>query len=213
MTLSSFETELYQHLTPFFAAHDFALVADRKQYRRKTDTGFQNVILSPAFYGDETLLEVNFGCRNEQVEQIAQQFLNNLTDYRNEANTVILSIGKFSGVHYFRYKIHSPREMSQVCDEIESFFSEQGFRFLQTACSLAHLNELLNDDPSVPCRYVYNQTHRCYKGMIVARLLHNPHFDGLADSYRHLMSRQSNNPYELLHFERLITYLRHYSAN
>lgn len=213
MTLTPFETSLYECMTPFFASHDYMLIPDRKQYRRSVDTGFKNVILSAAYYEDEVRLEVNFGCRNEQVEQIAQQFLNSLTEYRTEANTVILSISKFSGFQYFRYKIHSAAELQAVCGQIELFFNEVGFDFLNTACSLATLDRLLNEHPNQPCLYVYNQTHRCYKGLIAARLSHNPHFDGLVDNYRYLLTRQTQNPYEQVYFERLVLYLRHYSAN
>lgn len=213
MIITPFETNLYEHLTPFFEERDYILLAEKKQYRRITPSGFQNVILSPAFYGDETVLEVNFGCRNQQVEQIAQQFLNNLIDFRPDANTVIISIGKFSGFQYFRYKIHSSAELADVCSQIEQFFNSQGFDFLSSACTLPTLDRLLNEHPNQACPYVYNQTHRCYKGLIVARLNHNPRFDGLVDAYRHLLIRQTQNPYEQLHFERLIAYLQHYSAN
>lgn len=213
MTLTPFETNLYYHLTPFFGRHQYGLLPERKQYRRLTGSGFQNVILSPAFYGDETMLEVNFGCRNEQVEQIAQQFLNNLTDYRPDANTLIISIGKFNGLPYFRYKIHSDDELAHTCGQIEEFFTNQGFAFLEASCSLSSLDRLLNEHPGLPSRYMYNQTHRCYKGLVAARLNHNPQFNGLIDTYRQLLIRQTQNPYEQLHFERLITYLQHYSPN
>ncbi|GAB3886138.1 hypothetical protein [Spirosoma agri] len=213
MTSTPFETNLYQQLTPFFSKQAFTLLPEKKQYRRTTAIGFQNVILSPSFYGDETMLEVNFGCRNDQVEQIAQQFLNNLPDYRPDANTLIISIGKFNGFQYHRYKVHSEDELVVICDQIEQFFITKGFAFLDDASTLPTLDRLLNEHPGQPCQYVYNQTHRCYKGLIVARLNHNPHFDGLIDSYRHLLIRQTQNPYEQLQFERLIAYLQHYSAN
>lgn len=213
MTLKPFETNLYRHLTPFFKAHQYKLLPERKQYRLMTNAGFQNVILSPAYYGEETMLEVNFGCRNEQIEQIAQQFLNNLTDYRPDANTLVVSIGKFSGLPYFRYKIHSDDELADTCGLIGDFFTDQGFDFLETSCTLSTLDRLLNEDVSLPCLYVYNQTHRCYKGLIAARLNHNPRFNGLIDSYRQLLIRQTQNPHEQLHFERLVAYLQHYSAN
>ena len=213
MTLTPFETRLHQHLTPFFRAREYVLLPERKQYRRLTNSGFQNVILSPAYYGDEIMLEVNFGCRNEQIEQIAQQFLNNLVDYRPDANTLIISIGKFNNLQYFRYKIHSNDELVETCYHIEDFFLNQGFSFLETASTLPALDQLLNEHTSLPCRYVYNQTHRCYKGLIAARLNHNPNFEGLIDTYRHLLISQTQNPYEQLHFERLISYLLHYSPN
>ena len=213
MTLTPFETKLYQHLTPFFEQRRYGLLPERKQYRHLTNSGFQNVILSPSYYGDKTMLEVNFGCRNEQVEQIAQQFLNNLTDYRPDANTLIISISKFEGLQYFRYKIHSDDELARTCVQIEEFFETKGFDFLETSCTLSTLDRLLNEHPASPSLYVYNQTHRCYKGLIAARLNHNPQFDSLIDGYRQLLVHQTQNPYEQLHFERLVAYLGHYSAN
>lgn len=213
MTLTPFETSLYQQLTPFFNRHQFVLLPERRQYRRVIDSGFQNVILSPTFYSDETMLEVNFGCRNEQVEQIAQQFLNNLSDYRSDANTLVISIGKFTERPYFRYKIHSDEELADTCERIADFFTQQGFAFLETISTLPALDRLLNEHPELPCPYLYNQIHRCYKGLIAARLNHSTHFDGLIDVYRHLLVHQTQNRYQQMHVERLIAYLHHYSAN
>lgn len=213
MTITPFETNLYQHLAPFFAEHDFVLLPEKKQFRRASTGGFQNIVLSSVFYIDDTILDVNFGGRNDQVEQIAQQFLNNQPDIRLDANTFLLSIGRFSGSHYSRYKIHSGEALTDVCEKIELFFNSHGFNFLESASVLSALDQLLNEYPNQPCQYVYNQTHRCYKGLIAARLNHNPHFDGLVDTYRHLLLRLTQNPYEQLHFERLIAYLQHYSAN
>jgi hypothetical protein len=213
MTITPFEEDLHQRLSPFFARHGYALLAEKKQFRRTTDIGFQNVILSPAFYGRETWLDVNFGCRNEQIEQIAQQFLNNLPDFRPDANTLIVSVGKFNDVKYFRYKITAPDDLTDVSEAIQTFFDESGFDFLTSTATLPTLDRVLNLQPGQPCKFVYNQVHRCYKGLIAARLNHHPHMAGLADVYRLSLSRQTQNPHELANFERLVGYLQHYSAN
>ena len=213
MTITPFETKLYDYLAPFFAQHGYSLLPEKKQFRRHTGNGFQNIVLSSVNYTDDTMLEVNFGCRNEQIEQIAQQFLNNLKEFRPDANTFLLSIGRYSGFQYFRYKINSDEELVSVCEQIETFFEQKGFRFMQKSCSLPTLDQLLNEDPDQPCRYVYNQTHRCYKGLVAARLNHNPSFDKLVEEYRQALVRLTQNTYEQLHFERLISYLNHYSAN
>ena len=213
MLITPFETHLYGQLTPFFTKNGYTLLPERKQFRQATPSGFQNIILSSVFYTADTVVEVNFGGRNNQVEQIAQQFLQTEVDTRLNANTFLVSIGRFNGFQNFRYKIHLENELADVCGQIEDFFTKRGFAFLETASFLPTLDRLLNEFPNQPCLYVYNQTHRCYKGLIAARLNHNPHFDGLVESYRHLLLRLTQNPYEQLHFERLIQYLQHYSAN
>lgn len=213
MTYTSFETIVYQQLTPFFERHQFMLLPEKKQYRRITDTGFQNVMLVPEFYDSETVLDIRFGCRNNQIEQIAQQFLTNQAIGRPDANTLIVSIGQFSDFQFVRFSIHSEEELVAACQQIERFFNTTGFNFLATSCTLSDLDRLLNEHPDQPCQFVYNQMHRCYKGLITARLNHNAHFEGLIDRYRHLLIHQTQNPYEQIHFERLIAYLHHYSAN
>lgn len=213
MTLTPFETKLYDQLTPFFTNHGYVLLPEKKQYRRRTATGFQNVLLSPAYYGTETVLEVNFGCRNEQIEQIAQQFLNNLTGYRADANTLVVSIGKFSGQLYSRYTIASPEKLADVCGQIQTFFLHDGFPFMDGSDSIAALDRLLNHYPDEPCRYIYNQTHRYYKGLIAAHLNHNPQVGVLTDTYRAILVQETQNPHAQYHFERLVNFLGHYSAN
>jgi hypothetical protein len=213
MSITPFEHDLYERLSPFFERHGYALLAEKKQFRQTTSTGFRNVILSPAFYGTDTWLDVNFGCRNEQIEQIAQQFLNNLPDFRPDANTLIVSVGKFNDVKYFRYKIAAPDDLPDVCDAIRLFFDDAGFDFLTTVFALPTLDRVLNQQPALPCKFVYNQIHRCYKGLIAARLNHHPQLPGLIETYRLSLNRQTQNPHELANFERLIGYLQHYSAN
>lgn len=213
MIITPFETHLYGQLAPFFMENGYVLLPEKKQFRRVTAGGFQNVVLSSVFYTADTVVEVNFGGRNDQIEQIAQQYLQTEVDSRLDANTFLLSIGRFNGFQNFRYKIHLENELADVCGQIEDFFTTRGFAFLETASLLPTLDRLLNEFSNQPSQYVYNQTHRCYKGLIAARLNHNPHFDGLVESYRHLLLRLTQNPYEQLHFERLIQYLQHYSAN
>ncbi|MEZ0541086.1 hypothetical protein [Fibrella arboris] len=213
MTLTPFETSLYRQLARFFGQHDFALLPEKKQFRKVTPTGFQNIILSPSYYGPTTLLDVNFGCRNEQVEQIAQQFLPTLTDFRPDANTLLISIGKYKQVNPPRYSIRTDSELDSVCTQIIEFFVETGFALLDNSMSLDTLDTILNVNPVQPCPFVYNQTFRCYKGLTVASLTHNPHFLGLIDLYRHQITRQSQNAYEAMNFDRLVSYLQHYSPN
>ena len=213
MTVTPFDTNLFQQLTPYFTEQTFTLLSEKKQFRRKTAVGFQNIVLSSVSYATDTVLDVNFGVRNDQIEQIAQQFLNNLPDFRPDVNTFLLSIGRFSGLPYNRYKIHSDHELTAVCRQIKAFFDTQGLPFLEQNCTLASLDSLLNSQPALPCLYVYNQTHRCYKGLVAAHLNHNPNYDALVDVYRHALVQLTQNPHEQVNFERLITYLAHYSAN
>lgn len=213
MAVTPFDTNLFQQLTPYFSEYTYNLLSKKKQFRRETVLGFQNIVLSSVCYPTDTVLEVNFGVRNDQIEQIAQQFLNNLPDFRPDVNTFLLSIGRFNGFQYARYKIHSESELVTICGQIKSVFESRGFDFLAHHHTLYALDTLLNEQPALPCRYVYNQTHRCYKGLMAAHLNHNPNYGELVDIYRHTLVQLTQNPHEQLNFKRLISFLAHYSAN
>ncbi|GAB3803534.1 hypothetical protein GCM10028819_33590 [Spirosoma humi] len=213
MTYTSFETLLYQHLTPFFQRHQFVLLPEKRQYRKTTEAGFQNVMLYTTFYDHKTLLDIQLGCRNNQVEQIAQQFQASQALSRPDANTLTASITQFADFASVRFSIHSEQELLVVCNQIEYFFRSCGFDFLTTSCTIPAIDFLLNGQPDQPCPYVYNQMHRCYKGLITASLNHNWRFNKLVDTYRQMFIQQTQNPYEQVRFERLIAFLQHYSAN
>lgn len=213
MLVKPFEKALHDKLRMFFKQHDFVLFADKKQFRKVTPRGFQNVIFTATSYDDEIWLEVNFGCRNNQVEQIAQQFLGNTRDFWTESNTIVVSIGKYNDAKYFRYKIMTEPDIEDVCDIVKDFLIIEGLPFLEASDNLPALNEIFNKQPHKPCKYVYNQVHRCFKGIINAKLIHHENFLDLTDKHRANLIRIGATQEELLTFERLLSFLLYHSPN
>lgn len=212
MIHSQFETKFYEQLDAFFQLRGFGFFPDQKQYRKSTQNGFQNIIFSISEAQNVFWIEVNFGVRFEFIEQIAQQFLNNSFGYRPAANTLVISIGKFLEIKYFRYKVSNQEDFDKVTQEIRHFFEEKGFDFLNTADSLNFIEDTLNDSPTMPCRYLYNQVHRCFKGIIAAKLSDNCNFATITNIYRHFLLKNGTDE-DLLSYERLISFLNHYNAN
>ena len=213
MLVKPFETALYEKLRLFFEKYDFVLVADKKQFRKVTPTGFQNVIFTATAYDEEVWLEVNFGCRNHQIEQIAQQFLGNTRDYWGDSNSIVVSIGKYNDAKYFRYKIMTEPDVEDVCDIIKDFLITDGFPFLEASDSLLALNEIFNKTPSKPCKYVYNQVHRSFKGVICGKLINDDKFLDLADKHRNTLTKIGATPEELRTYEQLLGFLLYFSVN
>lgn len=213
MLVKPFEITLYQKLGLFFEKLGFVLMADKKQFRKVTPTGFQNVIFTATSYDDEIWLEVNFGCRNNQVEQIAQQFLGNTRDFWSESNTIVVSIGKYNDAKYFRYKIMTEPDIEDVCDIIKDFFITQGFPFLNQSDTLLVMNNIFNKYPKKACKYLYNQVHRSFKGIITAKLIYEENFLDLTDKHRENLIRIGATHEELLTFERLLSFLLYHSPN
>lgn len=212
MILSKFEVKFYQRLEGFFQPHNFDLVLDQKQFRKATQNGFQNIIFSVSETQKEFWIEVNFGVRHEFIEQIAQQFLNNARGYRPSANTLVISIGKFQDLKYFRFKVSDDEELNTILAEVKSFFEDIGFGFLDDVNNLLKIDDILNDSPTKPCRFVYNQVHRCFKGLIAAKLTDNSNFATISNIYRHFLLKNGTDD-DLLNYERLVSFLHHYNAN
>ena len=213
MLVKPFEITLYDKLGLFFKEQGFVLMADKKQFRKVTPTGFQNVIFTATSYDDEIWLEVNFGCRNNQVEQIAQQFLGNTRDFWSESNTIVVSIGKYNDAKYFRYKIMTEPDIEDVCEVIKDFLIIQGLPFLNKYDNLLALNDIFNKYSQKPCKYLYNQVHRSFKGIITAKLIHEENFLDLTDKHRANLMRIGATHEELLTFERLLSFLLYHSPN
>ena len=213
MLVKPFESDIYRNLQSFFDLQGYGLVPDKKQFRKITDTGFYNVIFTTTAYENEVWLEVNLGCRNHQVEQIAQQFLGNTRDFWADSNSLVISIGKFNNAKYFRYKMASTSDVLDVCEEVKDFLLTQGFDFLKNSESLPVLHEIYNKTPTKPCRFLYNQVHRCFKGIIVAKLIYSEDFLDLADTHRDNLIRIGATSEELLTYERLLSYLLYLSVN
>lgn len=215
MSIKTTEAKLYYALYDFFEAEGFRLLMDKKQFRKSTPAGFVNIIFSVSEYEKDTdaWVEVHIGCRNDQIEQIAQQFLNvNLVDFRADVNTLIISTGKYNDVKYFRYKIQNDDDLADTCDAIKEFMTYSGFSFLNSVIKLSDIDRILNSFPHKPSKYLYNQIHRCYKGLIAAKLNDSPRYQQLEDIYRDYLGKFANET-EFQNYERLTTYLKYYSNN
>ena len=215
MSIKTTEAKLYYALYDFFESAEFHLLMDKKQFRKNTPSGFVNVIFSVSEYQKDAdaWVEVHVGCRNDQIEQIAQQFLNaNLIDFRADVNTLIISTGNYNNVKYFRYKIQNDEDLNDACDSIMEFMNLSGFSFLNSVTKLSDIDQILNGQAHKPSKYLYNQVHRCYKGLIAAKLNDNPRYTQIATTYQNYLTKFANET-ELSNFERLVTYLQYYGNN
>jgi hypothetical protein len=208
-----FEANLFQNLYEFFEENQFALLPELRQFRRMTPAGFENVILSVSPYDDELWVDVHFGIRHGAVENTAQQFLTNRLDFRSDANTLLTSIGRFRQRSYFRYKIRTTDDLTATCRDIRGFFAEKGLAFFDMARNLPDLDLILNEFPLQRCPFVSNSVHRCFKGLVTARLAENPALDQLFEIYRQQLGKYHTDAPTLASFERLGVYLQYYSSN
>ncbi len=213
MGIHGLEAKLNKKLYDFYQDHQFFLMAEMRQFRRITPTGFDNILFSVSAYQDEFWLDVHFGNRHDAIEHTAQQFLTNRLDYRPEANTLLTTIGRFRQKNYFRYKFKSEDDLDPICADITEFFLDKGFAFFELVRNIKEIDSIFNDFPQQRCPYINNAIHRCFKGLVSARLAERPHLEKLYAVYSdQLKKRMADQPTQES-FDRLYTYLKYYSSN
>lgn len=210
MTIQEFESNLYHSLYDFFYDKNFEMLPDKKQFRKTIETGFQNVIFSITTYDSEIWLEVNLGVRNDKVEKIAQQFLDIQQELWEESNTVIISVGKLTSNKYFRYKVQNEEDEALVIQQITEFMVDVGSIFLDSVSTLISLDRAFNYKPLKPCKYLYNQTHRCFKGTVVSWLLKSEKYERLTELYEEYLIKSNQPPSVLGSYKKLKAHLEKY---
>ncbi len=214
MVISNFEQRLFAKLEHSFEPLGFELLADKKQLRRPLKNGdFESIIFSVSPYEENDFwIEANFGVRKEHVETHVQQFLTNRSDFQGDALTWTTSIGKFKGMKYFRHKVKNNLTFGSTTNEIVDFFLTSGLPFMEQNQTLSSIDVLFNAAPEKDSRFIYNQVHRCYKGLAIAKLTDSPELYSLIDKYRYNVIRLGNDE-EIERFEHFISFLLYYNPN
>ncbi|MEH0158154.1 hypothetical protein V6R21_29070 [Limibacter armeniacum] len=204
MTTAEFEAALHFELYDFFNDRDFGFIPSKHQYRKLTPDGFQNVIFTTTTYeGDEHIMEVSIGTRIDKVEDFVQPYLYHTNVRSLESNTVVMSLGRIRNQKYFRYIIRSPKDIGAVASDVEDFMYTTGIRFLEENCRVDMLDIKFNKYPEHPCNIIYNQSHRCFKGLTLARLNHNPHFYALQEIYEETLMKLGTDKDTVRNFKKM----------
>jgi hypothetical protein len=207
------ESLLFLNLESFFEKQDFDLLLEKKQFRKNTEQGFQNIILSISKYEQESLIEFNIGVRLDIVENLVNQFTQHLIDFQADTNTLLTSMGRLLNEPFLRFKVKSEDDLFQVCQKLCKFMTEQGFSFLEQVSHSPTLDQVINRNPEQAHPYFYNSYHRALKGITLAKLNYNPDFEGLAQTYYQQLIRKNAPPSQQENFQKLYRYLHNFSVN
>lgn len=211
-TVDILEGHVFDDLTPFLRKEGFVLHKHMKQYRRDTSTGSQSITISMAGDGPYTL-DVHLGIRSELVEALVYQFLSGPKHYASYANTIIAPLARAAKGAPRGFRFDQPEELSGVVSHVMELISSGAFRFFDRHVTIQSLHELLNDQPEKPTRFLYNQLHRCFRGLIVAKMADSPSFFHLMDVY-HQTLLDRGAPREVMRgYDSLSILLANFSLN
>ena len=93
------------------------------------------------------------------------------------------------------------------------FLKQTGLPFLSKNSNLQNIDKLINDYPEKPSKFIYNQSYRCLKGVIIAKLIQNPYFDTLTKAYEFILEQQSQGKDMMPKYLKLLEHLKLWSVN
>lgn len=158
-------------------------------------------------------IEFSIGVRIHTVENFANPYTLTLKDYYNQSLTILTSYGRMIDQQYFRFKISNEADLQSACQQMDIFLRQTALPFLQKYSSIYKLDKLLNNYPERPSKFIYNQSHRCIKGIVIAKLSNNPYFHTLAKAYKIVLERQSLGQELMPKYLKLLACLRAFSVN
>lgn len=204
---------LLAHMRPLLTQQGYLEQEHHLYFVKPFDGGSQRCFFSLAQQDTNIWIECNLAIRVEVVENIANEYLNTIKEYRGNTNTVITSYGKLTGNDYYRFKVNNPTDLLRVCTRLHDFFIDTGFGFLNENTSIYKLDKLINDYPERPTTLISNPAHRCVKGLIIAKLSNNPYLQTLAQAYGFILGKTTPTEQQRQKYNALAKYLLTVSLN
>lgn len=183
------------------------------QFRREHDDGFTCLILSCSPYEDTCLVEAHVGLRIHEVEEMVFSFTNGVPGFRPDSMTLVTPLARLYQESYQRYEVDGPASAATVAQTLLAQMTERGFPFLGKYRDVPMLNGLYNDTPSEPVPALHNQINRCFRGLVLAKLVQRPHLGELAAMYEQVLERHHAPAQRIQQFQRLTEYLQGYHPN
>lgn len=204
---------LFDKLESFFSNHGFVYLKDKFQFRKNTLEGYQNIVYTSLENKKELLFELFLGSRNSVIEHLAQQVLSTPADYVDDSNTLIISMGQLSNIKYLQFVITNEIDLQDVIEELESYFLDFGFGFLNNINTLVDIEYILNKEPYKNCVFVKNHLNRAVKGLIAAKILNKSNYSKLYEIYLNNLTGLPNTAEDIEVFKKLNNFLLYQSVN
>ena len=208
------EKRLFQQLSPLFSRYGYEALPAKKQFRQTTKNDFRSVLFSLSGDTEEKTIDVQLGIRFNLIEELVYQFLGGKKGAEKESTTIITSLARLKRQKHRRLVITEDEEdLQNTCHDIAGALQEKGFRFLNTYSQLHRIDKMVNRKPLRLCPIMYNQIHRCFKGITIARMLHRTDFEKLVSVYGNYLDSQWAARQVTDNYYKLVNFLRHFSFN
>lgn len=209
-SLKSEEHKIYLQLIPLFVLHGYQALPEKKEFRQATANGYRTVILSVQGNSNNPRICLQLGVRFQLLESLVQQFLPSLEE---EGPSVLLDANQ-----RFPELLYTNRQNADSCythniATLCRFMKIRGFRMLKAMDNIKRIDGLINRHPDQPTPYQSHPVHRCFRGLILARLTHRSRFKQLEQAYEKRLLALNLPAERIEAFRKLANFLQSFSFN
>lgn len=209
-SLKSEEHKIYLQLIPLFVLHGYQALPEKKEFRQTTATGYRSVILSVQGNSSQPQISLKLGVRFQMLESLVAQFLPSPDD---EGPSVLLDANQ-----RFPELLYTGRHQPDSCytqniATLCRFMKVRGFRMLKAMDNVKRIDGLLNRYPAEPTPYQPHPVHRCFRGLVLARIAHRSRFNELQQAYEKRLLALNLPEERLEAFRKLANFLQSFSFN
>jgi len=203
----------FTRLKALFEAEGFEYIPVQNQFKKYTESGFYNVILSPTWYGELVYFELHFGARINLVEDTISPYSHGLRGYKEESNTCITNLGKYLEKPFYKLKASSPQEVRSTGDYIYDFFQREGLAFLYSLSDLAKVEHAFNAAPHKESVLAFNHELRCFRGITLAALTQSHAWERVHQAYQAYFEQRKSPLIIRENYQRLVSFLTNMGLN
>lgn len=212
--LSEFnKVAFFQNFRPVFERDGYEFLPLLNQFRKQTDSGFTNLIITPTVLKDVIYFDISFGSRLNLVEDTIRPYMYGLKGSKAEQNTALTSYGKYHGNKNLRLKAKSVQELTAVMQEIKHFFQQEGLVYLTKLRDIRKLDQLFNAEPDRESELAFSAETRCFRGITIATLCQNPQWQKINRSYIQTFEREGTPSVIVDNYHRLTGFLSNSGLN
>ncbi len=206
------EVNFFQGLIPFFEEHGFRFFAQRHEFIKHSDLSAQSVRIDARPSRGLVMFDVSFGSRFETVEKTLDVFRHQKPGRQQETTTSI-SLAQYLEKPGFRLQASRSHQLEEVQEYLKVFFDQSGFNFMGQLCDFEAVERAFNQKPEKDCPITDDQQLRCFRGVIMASLMHHADWENLKQSYFQNLFRQNAAADRLDNFADLVDYLSNFGLN
>ncbi|MCH7399149.1 hypothetical protein MM236_14185 [Belliella sp. DSM 107340] len=155
---------------------------------------------------DANYIEYQLGVRLDKVENIINEFLPSLGDFKDRSITHVVPLDQINRDFPRRYFLDNNLDLNKIFGQIESFFIEEGFKWLDYYSIPENLEFLFNSNPDQELT-TQNFTYRSARAITICKLYNSKEYELTKKAYLDKLEEMMVTPFTLASFLNLLAHL------